>query len=133
MVNHNIPEDQSDVVQPKKLVMVCGVICENEMQFQRMAHIIRSTNREFDVRPILISSAEDWANANRPRLYLPNDYHIDFERVGKLTDEIAATKNVCSGDLLLESRIIKDPVPLSDRIKLVRKRMVREKFEGIGT
>lgn len=126
-------DDVSDKVQPKKLVMVCGVICENEMQFQRMAHTIRSHNREFDVRPILINSVEDWIKAQRPRLYLPNDYHIDFERVGKLTDEIAAAKNTCSGDLLLESRIIKDPVPLSDRIKLVRKRMVREKFEGIGT
>jgi hypothetical protein len=98
-----------------------------------MAHTIRSNNREFDVRPILINSAEDWVKAHRPRLYLPNDCHIDFERVEKLTGEIATVKNTYSGDIILEYRIIKDPVPLGDRIKLVRKRMVREKFEGIGT
>ena len=124
---------ESEINRPPRPVMICGLICENEAQFQRMANTIRNNNREFEVRPILISSVSDWIRAGSPRLYLPNDYHIDHERVGKLTDEIAKEKNICSGELLLESRIVKDFMNIGNRVKDIRKRMVKEKFDGIGT
>lgn len=124
---------ESEINPSSKPKLICGVICESEAQFQRMAHVIKNNNREFEVRPILVNSVDDWIYAGKPRLYLPNDYHIDYERVGKLTDEIAKEKNICPGELLLESRIVKDFMNISNRVKDIRKRMIKEKFDGIGT
>ncbi len=54
-------KDKEDA--PERPVLLCGIICENEAQFQRLAHAIRTNNSRFEVRAILINSVDDWRRA----------------------------------------------------------------------